>query len=90
MERSVKPKDPNSTARAKVILDSEGKQTVQARSSKINADKKTGTGVLKVRYQKEISNHRIFDNQIFISTRHFPLAQLNTSLCTLLEESHMG
>ena len=50
-KRVLKPKDPNSTARAKVILDSEGKQTVQARTSKINADKKTGTGVLKVRYQ---------------------------------------
>ena len=50
-KRIVKQKDPANTSRAQEELEAEGKSVVENKSVNMNADKVSGQGTLKVRFQ---------------------------------------
>ena len=49
-KRIIKQKDPENTARARQLLEAEGKSIVEEKKINMNADKLSGQGSLKVRF----------------------------------------
>ena len=61
--RVVKSKDPANTAKAREELEAEGKSIVDEKSVDMNADKVSGHGTLKVRFQVTNPQRRSFSEK---------------------------